>query len=137
MILERQSAKNRPSTFQCRPAKTQPRWILLVLVMVLAFSYSGCSKDAKSRIVGKWEATITGKGGDAKVLWEFLPDGTFQCAPLVDPTTIVDRDKYEIIDEGRRVKLRSQLLPSGCILTLEGSTMTCDSPEAKVRFKKL
>ena len=123
--------------FQSCRAKIQARWILLVLIMVLGVSCSGGSKDPKSQIVGKWEATITERGTDAKVLWEFLPDGTFQCAPLVDPATIVDRDKYEILDEGHSVKLRSQLLPAGCILTVDGSTMSFDSPQVKVRFKKL
>ena len=137
MMLEQQYAQGRQSTFQSCRAKTQARWILLVVVMVLGFSCSGCSKDAKSQIVGKWEATITERGTNTKILWEFLPDGNFQCAPLVDPTTIVDRDKYEILDEGHSVKLRSQLLPAGCILTVDDSTMSFDSPQVKVRFKKL
>lgn len=111
--------------------------LLPVFLIALVLSLSGCSKDAKSQVVGKWEATITERGTDTKLLWEFLPDGTFQCAPLVDPTQIIDKDKYEIIDEGRSVKVKSQMLPSGCILTLEGSTMSFDSAQVKARFKKL
>jgi hypothetical protein len=137
MILQKESVKRRQSTFPFCRARTQARWIALVLVMGLGFSCSGGSKDPKSQIVGKWEATIREKGTDTKLLCEFLPDGNFQCAPLADPATIVDRDRYEILDEGHSVKLRSQLLPSGCILTVDGSTMSFDSTQVNVRFKKL
>ena len=42
------------------------------------------------------------------VIYEFLPDGTFNATPP-GSTTVVDKDKYEVLDEGRTVKLRSQL----------------------------
>ncbi|HEY3028491.1 MAG TPA: hypothetical protein VGJ55_20255 [Pyrinomonadaceae bacterium] len=114
------------------------RWLCLTTLVLLALSMPACKGDAKSQIVGKWEATITHKrsGNVAKLLWEFLPDGTFTAAPLNDPGTIVDKDKYEIIDDGRSVKIRSQLIEDGTC-TLERSTMTGETRGSLVKFKKL
>lgn len=115
------------------------RWVCLTTFVLLAFFVSACSKgDAKSEIVGKWEATITHKrsGNEVKMLWVFLPDGTFQAAPLEDPVTILDKNKYEILDEGKSVKIRSQLVDD-VTCAVDGSTMTGETPESLVKFKKL
>lgn len=110
----------------------------LTTILLLALSILACSGLAKSGIVGKWEATVTHKrsGNVTKMLWEFLPDGTFTVAPLEDPATFVDKNKYQIIDEGRSVKIRSQLVDD-VTCTVDGSTMTGETPENLVRFRKL
>jgi len=107
-------------------------------LLLLALSVPACKGDAKSQIVGKWEATITHKrtGYEAKLLWEFLPDGTFTAAPLNDPGTFVDKDKYEIIDDGRSVKIRSQLIEDGTC-TINRSNMTGETRGSLVKFRKL
>ena len=114
------------------------RWLCLSTLVLLALSVPACKGDAKSQIVGKWEATITHKrsGNEAKLLWEFLPDGTFTAAPLNDPGTIVDKDKYEIIDNSRSVKIRSQLIADGTC-TIDRGTMTGETRGSLVKFKKL
>jgi hypothetical protein len=114
------------------------RWFCLTTLMLLALSVPACKGDAKSQLVGKWEATITHKrsGSEAKLLWEFLPDGTFTAAPLNDPGTIVDKDKYELANDGRTVKIRSQLVEDlTCDIDL--STMTGETRNSLVKFKKL
>src|SRR5687767_8683998 len=90
-------------------------WRSIAALLLLALTSAACTGDSKSELVGKWQATITQKrSGDAvKVLWEFLPDGNFTAAPLEDPGTLVDRDKYQIINDGATIKLRSQLLEGG------------------------
>jgi len=105
--------------------------------ILLTLSVSGCSKDAKSQVVGKWEVTLNERGTDTKTQWEFFPDGSYTCAPLGDPGTILDKDKYEIIDEGRRVKIKSQFLPVGSILTVNGNSMTFESSQITATFKQL
>lgn len=114
------------------------RWLGFTTLVLLALSVPACTGNAKSQLVGKWEATITHKrsGNEVKLLWEFLPDGTFTAAPLNDPGTIVDKDKYEIIDEGRRVKIRSQLVEDQTC-TIDLSTMTGETPGSLIKFKKL
>ncbi|MEP6912022.1 MAG: hypothetical protein ABI923_04670 [bacterium] len=114
------------------------RWLCITTLIFAALSVPGCKGDAKSQLVGKWEATITHKrsGNESKVLWEFLPDGTFTAAPVNDPGTIVDKDKYEITDEGRSVKFRSQLIED-CPCTIDRSTMTGETRGSLVKFKKL
>ena len=114
------------------------RWLCLTTLLLLALSVPACKGDAKSQIVGKWEATITHKrtGYEAKLLWEFLPDGAFTAAPLNDPGTFVDKDKYEIIDDGRSVKIRSQLIEDGTC-TINRSNMTGETRGSLVKFRKL
>ncbi|HEY8184525.1 MAG TPA: hypothetical protein VIF64_00570 [Pyrinomonadaceae bacterium] len=114
------------------------RWLCLTTLVLVAFSIPACKGDAKSQLVGKWEATLTQKrsGNETKVLWEFLPDGTFTAAPLGDPGTIVDKDKYQISADGQTLTFRSQLIDHvPCIINV--STMTGETPESLVKFKKL
>lgn len=108
------------------------------ITVFLVLSIIGCQGSAKTPIAGKWEATITHKtsGHETKLLWEFLPDGNFLVAPLNDPKKVVDRDKYQVIDEGRAVKINSQLI-NNVTCTIQGNTMTGETPESLVRFKKL
>ena len=70
------------------------------------------------------------------MLWEFLPDGTFAAAPLNDPVTIVDKDKYQLSADGRTVKIRSQIIDD-VTCTFDGSSMTGETAEYLVKFKKL
>src|SRR6266550_6127782 len=113
------------------------RWLCLTtLLVLLALSVPACSRDAKSQIVGRWEATLTHKrsGTETKMLWEFLPDGTFTAAPLNDPTTIVDKDKYQLSDESKTVRIRSQIVDN-VTCAVDGSSMTGETPEYLVKFK--
>lgn len=124
------------------------RWLCLAALVLLAFSLPACKGgaksglvgkgDAKSGLVGKWEATLTHRrsGNETKMLWEFFPDGTFTAAPLEDPTTIVDKDTYQIIEGGQGVKIRSQLVDNATLL-IDGSSMKGATPEYLVRFTKL
>lgn len=114
------------------------RCLGLTILVLVALAIPACMKDAKSQIVGKWEATLSHKrtNTDTKVLWEFMPDGTFTAAPWVDPTAIVDKDKYEVSADGQTVKIRSQLMDNAT-LTFEGSTMFGETPEYNIKFKKL
>jgi hypothetical protein len=124
------------------------RSLCLITLVLLGTSLSACQREeksgpveksgAKSGIVGKWEATLTRRsnGNETKMLWEFLPDGTFTAAPLEDPGTIVDKDTYQIIEGGQKVKIRSQLVDNAtCIIN--GSSMSGETPEYLVKFMKL
>ena len=112
-------------------------WRSLTALLLLALSFAACSGASKSELVGKWQATITHKrsGNAVKVLWEFLPDGTFTAAPLEDPGTLVDRDKYQLINDGT-IKIRSQLLEGGTC-EISRSTMSGETSGSTVRLTKL
>jgi|SRR6266850_492559 len=124
------------------------RSLCLITFVLLALSVPACQRaaksglvgkgDAKSGLVGKWEATLTRRtnGNETKMLWEFLPDGTFTAAPLEDPATIVDKDTYQIIEGGQKVKIRSQLVDNA-ICVINGNTMTGETVEYVVKFTKL
>ena len=70
------------------------------------------------------------------MVWEFLPDGTFTAAPLEDRETFVDKNKYEVLDDGKSVKINSQLLDY-VTCTFQGNTLTGETPAALVKFRKL
>ncbi|MEO8433629.1 MAG: hypothetical protein ABI596_01940 [Pyrinomonadaceae bacterium] len=114
-------------------------WRSLTALLLLALTLAACTGDSKSELVGKWQATITHKpsGNAVKVLWEFLPDGTFTAAPMEDPGTFVDKDKYEIINDGATIKLRSQLLEGGSTCEVNRSTMTGETEGSVLKFTKL
>jgi hypothetical protein len=88
-------------------------------LFLLAFliSLSACAGPNTS-ITGKWEANIVSKHSaqGSKVIYEFLPDGSFNATPPGD-TTIIDKDKYHVVDEGRTVKLRSQLFDGEAVVS--------------------
>jgi hypothetical protein len=108
-------------------------------LFLLAFliSLSACA-GTKNDIQGKWEANIVSKrsGQGSKAIYEFLPDGTFNATPPGD-TTIVDKDKYQVLDEGRTVKLRSQLFAGEAVCKFTGDAMQCESDNSYINFKKL
>lgn len=112
--------------------------LCLATLVLLTLSLTNCSTVGKTQLVGKWEATVTHKrsGNQTKMLWEFLPDGTFTAAPLEDPGMFVDKNNYEVLDEGKSVKINSQLIDDATC-TLQGDTMTGETPEAVVKFRKL
>jgi hypothetical protein len=112
--------------------------LCLATLVLLILSITACSAVGKAQLVGKWEATVTHKrsGNETKMLWEFLSDGTFTAAPIADPAMFVDKDKYEVLDEGKSVKINSQLLDY-VTCTAEGNTMSGETPEAVVKFRKL
>jgi len=105
--------------------------------VLLVLSIPSCKTDAKTGIVGKWEATLTDKRGrgESKMVWEFLPDGTFTVQPLND-STIVDKDKYQISPDGKTVKFRSAVFDE-TTCTFDGSTMTGENRDSLFKFKKL
>ena len=101
-------------------------------------SYESACAGTKNGIQGKWEANIVSKrsGQGGKVIYEFLSDGTFNATPPGD-TTIVDKDKYQVLDEGRTVKLRSQLFGGEAVCKFTGDAMQCESDNSYINFKKL
>jgi hypothetical protein len=122
-----------------KPTRTDKTRHCLRCLFLLAFliSLSACA-GTKSGIQGKWEANIVSKrsGQGGKVIYEFLPDGTFNAMPPGD-TTIVDKDKYQVLDEGRTVKLRSQLLGGEAVCKFTGDAMQCESDNSYINFKRL
>ena len=122
-----------------KPTRTDQNRHCLRCLFLLAFliSPSACA-GTKNGIQGKWEANIVSKrsGQGGKVIYEFLPDGTFNATPPGD-TTIVDKDKYQVLDEGRTVKLRSQLFGGEAVCKFTGDAMQCESDNSYINFKKL
>lgn len=111
-------------------------WKLPILFLALLISLSACV-GARS-IQGKWEADFASKnsGPGSKVIFEFLPDGTFNAMPPGD-TTIVDKDKYELLDDGHTLKIRSQLLGGDAVCKFTGDTIHCETETANINFKRL
>jgi hypothetical protein len=70
------------------------------------------------------------------VIYEFLPDGTFNATPP-GSTTVVDKDKYEVLDEGRTVKLRSQLFEGEAVCKLVDDALKCETDNGQINLKKL
>lgn len=122
-----------------KPTRTDKNRHRLRCLFLLAFliSLPACA-GSKNDIQGKWEANIVSKrsGQASKVIYEFLPDGTFHATPPGD-TTIVDKDKYQVLDEGRTVKLRSQLFGGEAVCKFNGDALQCEADNASINFKKL
>ena len=114
---------------------TTRRGLLCLFFLAFLVSLSAC---AGSSIQGKWEANVVSKrtGQGSKVIYEFLPDGTFNAMPPGD-TTIVDKDKYQLLDEGRTVKLRSQILGGDAVCKFTGVTLQCETETTNISFKRL
>ena len=113
-------------------------WKLPILFLfALLISLSACV--GARNIQGKWEADFaskrTGEQG-AKVIFEFLPDGTFNAMPSGD-TTIVDKDKYQLLDDGHTLNIRSQLLDGDAVCKYTGDAIQCETETAKINFKRL
>ena len=112
-------------------------WMRCLFLLAFLISLSSCA-GTKSDIQGKWEANIVSKrsGQGSKVIYEFLSDGTFSATPPGD-ATIVDKDKYQVLDEGRTVKIRSQLFEGEAVCKLTGDAMQCEADDSYINFKKL
>ena len=109
----------------------------LLFLFALLLSLSACS--TARNIQGKWEADIVPKNsGQAavKVVFEFLPDGTFQVTPAGD-TALIDKDKYQLLDDGHTLKIRSQLLGTDPVCKYTGDAIQCESETANTNFKRL
>ena len=108
----------------------------ILFLFALLISLSACLGARK--IEGKWEADIASKssGPGSKVIFEFLPDGTFNAMPPGD-TTIVDKDKYQLLDDGHTLKIRTQLLGRDPVCKFTGDTIQCETETATINFKRL
>ena len=123
-----------------KPRRTDRARRCLCCLFVLTFltSLSACG-GSQSKVEGKWEATIASKRTNqpAKVIFEFLPDGTFQATPSGD-TTVVEKDKYQVQDDGRTVKMRAGNLFHGeAVCKHSPDAMQCESDDSYINFKKL
>jgi len=112
---------------------------LPILFLALLISLSACGGSRS--IHGKWEADVVSKrsGPGVKIIYEFLPDGTFNAMPPGD-TTLVDQDKYQLLDDGHTLKIRTQLLGGvsrdvDCKYT--GDAIQCETETANINFKRL
>ena len=107
-----------------------------MFLFALLLSLTACA-GARS-IQGKWEADIASKssGPGSKVVFEFLPDGTFNAMPPGD-TTVVDKDKYELLDDGHTLKIRTQLLGNDPVCNYTGDAIQCESETMNIKFKRL
>src|SRR5262249_1051973 len=113
-------------------------WKLSILFLfALLISLSACVGAAKG-IQGKWEAEFASKrsGPGSKVIFEFLPDGTFNAMPPGD-TTIVDKDKYQLLDDGHTLKIRSQLFGGDAVCKYTGDAIHCETETTNIDFKRL
>ena len=52
-------------------------------------------------------------------------------------TTIVDKDKYEVLDDGRTLKIRSQLFGGDADCKFTGDAIQCETETANINFKRL
>ena len=110
---------------------------LSILFLALLITLSACSGSRS--IQGKWEADVAPKrpGPGAKIVFEFLPDGTFKAMPPGD-TTVVDKDKYQLLDDGHTLKIHTQLLGgSDVVCNFTGDAIQCETETANINFKRL
>ena len=108
----------------------------LLFLFALLISLSACG-GARS-IHGKWEADFASKssGPDYKIVFEFLPDGTVNAMPPGD-TILIDKEKYQLLDDGRTLKIGSQLLGDNAVCKYTGDAIQCESDSATINFKRL
>jgi hypothetical protein len=108
----------------------------LLLLFALLISLSACA-DPRN-IQGKWEAEVASKrsGPGSKAIFEFLPDGTFNVMPP-GSDTIVDKDKYQLLDDGHTLKMRSQLFGGDVVCNVTGHTIHCETETTNINFKRL
>ena len=112
-------------------------WRLPILFLALLISLSACGGSRS--IQGKWEADFSSKRSGqlgSKVIFEFLPDRTFNAMPAGD-TTIVDKDKYQLMDDGHTLKMRSQLFGGDAVCKYTGDAIQCETETANINFKRL
>ena len=108
-----------------------------LFLLTLLIAHSACSVTSK-KIQGKWEADFVSKrsGPGVKVIFEFLPDGTFNAMPAGD-TTIIDKDKYQLLDDGRTLKIRSQLIGDDSVCKYTGDAIKCENETTVINFRRL
>jgi hypothetical protein len=107
-----------------------------LFLLALLISLTACGSRS---IQGKWEADFSSKRtglSGSKAIFEFLPDGTFNVRPSGD-TTIVDQDKYQLLDDGHTLKIRSQLFGGDAVCKFDDYTIHCDTETANINFKRL
>lgn len=120
----------------CLGSKREGWKLRISFLLALLISLSACG--GARGIQGKWEADITAKGSGpgTKIVYEFLPDGTFNAMPPGD-TTVIDRDKYQLLDDGSTLKIRSQLLGNDPVCKFTGDAIQCETESANINFKRL
>jgi hypothetical protein len=111
--------------------------ILILFALLISLSACGGTRN----IQGKWEAEFASKrsgsgGPGSKVIFEFLPDGTFNAIPAGD-TTIVDKDKYQLLDDGHTLKIRSQLFGGDAVCKYTADAIHCETETTNINFKRL
>ena len=119
------------------PGYKREVWKLPILFLGLLISLSACG--GSRNIQGKWEADIVPKRPGqvaVKVTFEFLPDGTFNAMPSGD-TALVDKDKYQLLDDGHTLKMRSQLFGGDADCKYTGDAIRCETETANINFKRL
>jgi hypothetical protein len=119
------------------PAYQREVWRLPILFLALLMSCSACTSSRN--IQGKWEAEFASKRSSqvgSRVVFEFLPDGTFNAMPSGD-TTVVDKDKYQLLDDGHTLKMRSQLFGGDADCKYTGDAIHCETETATINFKRL
>jgi hypothetical protein len=111
------------------------RELSMLLLLALLISLTACV-GARS-IEGKWEAEFASKssGPGSKVIFEFLPDGAFNAMPPGDDT-IVDKDKYQLLDDGHTLKMRSQLFGGDAACKYTGNAIQCETDTLNINFKR-
>ena len=114
----------------------KPTRILFLLALLISLTACG-----SRGIQGKWEADFASKRSGlsgSKAIFEFLPDGTFNVRPSGD-TTIVDQDKYQLLDDGRTLKIHSQLLSGtgDAVCKFTGDAIQCETENGTLNFKRL
>jgi len=108
---------------------------LSILFLALLISLSACGGSRS--IQGKWQADVVSKrpGPSAKIDFEFLPDGTFNAMPPGD-TAVVDKDKYQLLDDGHTLKMRSDLIGGDANCQFTGDAIKCETETANINFKR-
>ena len=110
----------------------------ILFLLASLISLSACVSGGKKKIQGKWDPDFASKhpGNDVKVIFEFLPDGTFNAMPPGD-TTLVDQDKYQLLDDGHTLKIRTQLLGVDPVCNFTGDAIKCETETANINFRRL
>ena len=126
----------RVSGFRKSNTKEDHMKLPILFLFALLISLSACG-GAKS-IQGKWEADVAMKnsGPGVKIVFEFLPDGTFNAMPAGD-TILVDKERYELLDDGHTLKIRSQLIGADAVCKYTGDAIQCETETANINFKRL
>ncbi len=83
---------------------------ILILVMLLAWSWTGCSKEEPIAIRG--EITSLGQGQDGQLL-SIMVEGTIEEDTSLDKASIFIADKTKIIDKETGKKLQKEDLKEG------------------------